>query len=397
MKKLLIALLTLTLIFTSCTTQPLKDTSSSENHTLYEYAQSEVALDFVSQVATYLADINFSKIDLSGVSSDSTYNQTKSLPMRLTSAVYPQLFEIAFSKSKDDESIEVETKKAVDLLKKYFGENAIPKYFPLDESVVEVSLLNFPYDLNIEIKSVVLSEFVDNIAEYTVNFNYISGSSKFDYVSKMKFKVIDENGEIYLQLLSNDCTPTDMPEYTLEEKAKALSDVLFDTMGLGGLFALEKDTVSPDDYNDQKLNWFFELLIESTCEKTIAPYSFDSKCPYYRTLDADIHEEWYHFPVDEMNKIIYEVFGRTDFKFEPSKYSYYDEENNEYVQFIEFGAYADVREEITVSTLQDGTILSEVTCKFYTDETYTDYTERTFSLKLKPMQDENGKTFLRLI
>ena len=391
MKKLLIALLTLTLIFTSCTTQTKKSS-------LNQYAQSQEALDFVKTVATYLAGINFSKIDLSEIPSNPyKYTQDEPLPVRLTSAVYPQLCEIAFSQSKDGNYIEVETKKAVNVLEKYFGENAIPKSFQLDESLVKIYLSALLYGSNIEIKSVVLSDFVDNTAEYTVNFNYISGSSKFDYVSKMKFRVIDQNGETYLQLLSNVCTPTDMPEYSLEEKAKALSKVLFNTLGSNGLYNLEKDTVSPNDYNNHKLNWFFELLIESTCEKTISRYSFDSKCPYYRALDADIHEEWYHFPIGKINQIVYEVFGRTDFEFETSEYFHYNKENNEYVQFIEFGAYADVREEITVSTLQDGTILSEVTCKFYTDETYIDYTERTFSLKLKPMQNENGETFLRLI
>lgn len=391
MKKLLIALLTLTLIFTSCTTQTKKSS-------LNQYAQSQQALDFVKRVATYLAGINFSKIDLSEIPSNPyKYTQDEPLPVRLTSAVYPQLCEIAFSQSKDGNYIEVETKKAVNVLEKYFGENAIPKSFQLDESLVKIYLSALLYGSNIEIKSVVLSDFVDNTAEYTVNFNYISGSSKFDYVSKMKFRVIDQNGETYLQLLSNVCTPTDMPEYSLEEKAKALSKVLFNTLGSNGLYNLEKDTVSPNDYNNHKLNWFFELLIESTCEKTISRYSFDSKCPYYRALDADIHEEWYHFPIEKINQIVYEVFGRTDFEFETSEYFHYNKENNEYVQFIEFGAYADVREEITVSTLQDGTILSEVTCQFYTDETYTYYTERTFSLKLKPMQNENGETFLRLI
>lgn len=380
MKKLLTLLLIFTLFLTSCTTQPLKDTSSSENHTLYEYAQSQEALDFVKRVAAETAGINFSSIN---------FNDREEVfeSLYLTCAIYDEIKDISVDKSQDSKHIGAYIKDVCPLIEKYFGKGAVPKrIIGLDETVWCTRTNKW------DIQSVEFGSFSENVAEYIINFKY--DYSNFDYVCKMRFNVLCENGETWLQLISNTCEPIHIPEYSLEEKAKALSKVLFDTMTMSGLYNLEKDTLSPSDFNNDKLNWFLELLIASSCEATISNNSFDEACPYYRVLDADIFNEWFVFPKDETSRIIYEVFGNSDFALE--NYAFYDDERNAYVKKVEFGAYADVREEITVSTLQDGTILSEVTCKFYTDETYTDYTERTFSLKLKPIT-ENGETFLRLI
>ena len=177
MKKLFTILLSLIIFLTSCTT-PTKTSS------LKQYAKTKEALDFVKSVAAETAGINFSSINF-----NDREEVFKSLPYNLMCAIHNEIKDVSVDVSEDSKYIGAYIKDVYPLLEKYFGKGAVPNKIIDTDEMVWCACEN-----KWNIQAVEFGSFSENIAEYIINFKY--DNSNFDYICKMRFNVLCENGEI---------------------------------------------------------------------------------------------------------------------------------------------------------------------------------------------------------
>ena len=362
MKKLLSIILVLILTLTACTT-PTNTTSSDisssqQDNVLRDYASSQEALDFVKRIAPFTAYRSYSSIDCTD------YTE---IPLLLANAIYEEISAVEVPVPNSNH-IQIESTTVCELLTKYFGAAAVPTIYA-HKSGTETITKQFPYW---KIKSVELSEFSGKEAVYTVNLEY--PLNDYTYVAQMHFLVLSENSETWLQLTSNTFSVKDKKEFTLEQRASALASII--TANVDSSY-FENDTITLKDITDTAI---LRFII------SVANQNYNEEFEYSHYFETDF-SRYFHFPQKTISQIAYEVFGREDYVFDPSRFGefIYNEDTDEYIDLLRGVRTRFPKEVIEVTTLDDSTIV--VKAKNAT---------KVQTLRFEPIKDSDGRTFLRL-
>ncbi len=321
MKKLLSLILTAMLLLTGCEEKPVENTEelsvsevlseSRAEREETEYPYSEEALAFVHNCFELTGGLKYDLREEQGY--DPTY--------MLKQIIFDELSLLDERYSEDKEFYGVSYEKANALFNKYFGRNYT--YYGDVPSEIELyydeELRNWNAD-NIEVE-----DMTEEFVKYSADINF--KDSSVGYKSEMTFKLCgDENGE-YLQLISNE-PRVEHREFSLEEAAKFLLNSMIYCHNEESIKNLKTDESTADLF----------LVFMGTASMDSAE-DFNENTPYFKWIYKGIGGE-YHFPKDECEKIIKEVFGfenlDMDFDFPDG---YYDEEKEEYITGLQFGLH----------------------------------------------------------
>ncbi len=314
-----------------------------------DFLKSKEALDWVKNIASYMGYVSYSEIDTSNY---------PDIPIAFAHCLAEQLYEIDNNTNKDEK---VTISELSDIFKKYFGEKAT---FKSANGKKDYDISSISASPDWTVADVKFKELVDNKAVYTIELNYQRLElSYYDYIAQMSFEVKNDSDKHYLVLASNEIFLKGEKEFTLEEKAEALASILAVCV-----HPRYEGKVSPENVNAGGL--ICEVLLYNNYEALPYAHSFERD---FRLL--------YHFPTKTLNKIVFEVLGQDEFNFNNDNFTYI-EESAEYVSYMEFGA-ADFKKDVDeVVTLPTSEIQVTVGKKIFT---------------FKPMQDNDGNTFLRLV
>ncbi len=317
MKKILLIILALIMLASCQNTEPRQEQEKPQEITDTEkeaesYASSEEAINFVKRTAAVFGGTRLKATDRQQpwVFGQMLLSEMEAAGEKITYGAYTGSL--------------VEKEKYISVIEKYFGENCIAEeYIAFLGEEVEVFQNADVHQWKTE--SINLKSVNDGKAVYSLTMYNIHCGCKIDTLAE--YEITETESGFYLRFVSNS---PNLAKYRAavdyREQAMSLAEQIVGAMKSG---AHETGIYSHEGINVE--NFIFMMP-----QHTNHGEKCNRNAPFYGVLKRDVSLE-YHFPADEVEKIIFWTFGTDMEDFSWGDNFTYDENKNEYISGLEWG------------------------------------------------------------